>query len=70
MVCQRCGKGLTDQKLCPKCQQKEAKAMIAQPSNKLFVATKLIFKDIFRYGKSLRRADYCYGTLGLFCLIV
>lgn len=69
MVCQRCGaKGLTEQKLCPKCQQKEAKAMIAQPSNKLFVATKLIFKDIFRYGKSLRRADYWYGTLGLFLL--
>lgn len=68
MVCQKCGaKVVKDQKLCPKCQQKEAKAT-TQPSNKLFAATKLIFKDIFRYGKSLSRADYWYGTLGLFLL--
>lgn len=68
MICRRCGAKVSgNQELCPKCQQKESKVN-DQPSNKLFAATKLIFKDIFRYGKSLRRADYWYGVLGLFLL--
>lgn len=31
----------------------------------LLISTQLIFKDIFRYGKRMGRADYWYGMLGL-----
>lgn len=34
------------------------------PAN-LVDSTKLMFKDIFRYGKCMSRADYWYGVLGL-----
>lgn len=39
------------------------------PAN-LVNSTKLMFKDIFRYGKCMSRADYWYGILGLALLTV
>lgn len=40
----------------------------AQTSANLLDSTKLMFEDIFRYGKCMSRADYWYGVLGLLLL--
>lgn len=41
----------------------------AQTPANLVNSTKLMFEDIFRYGKCMSRADYWYGVLGLILLM-
>lgn len=80
MFCRLCGtENPDDSKFCIKCGKElipvEQKAdavedvkeieLTSQPVAGLLSSTKLMLKDIFRYGKCMSRADYWYGVLGM-----
>ncbi|MCR1900666.1 DUF805 domain-containing protein [Ligilactobacillus apodemi] len=85
MFCRICGtKNPSDSKFCIKCgrelvtimTESEPEAVVEVPVVKsrqrtnLLSSTKLMFQDIFRYGKCMSRAEYWLGMLGLFLLSI
>lgn len=66
MDCKKCGaKNPENSNFCNNCGLAlEVEVVVSDNKPNLVDSTKLMFKDIFRYGKCMSRADFWYGELG------